>query len=44
MLDFQKYNTKKAKQNRESYIKQYEICFKNRVFFSQGNIRSKNEN
>ena len=40
MLDSQKYNNKKAKQNHKIYKKYtYEIYFKNGVFFLQGNSR-----
>ena len=35
MLDSQKYSAKKAKQNHESYIKQYEIQLKIGSFFAR---------
>ena len=44
-LDSQKYNIKKTKRNHKNYKNIYEICFKNRVFFScKVIVGCKNEN
>ena len=37
-------NTILKKKNRKSYIKKYEICFKNRVFFFKVVVGFTNEN